>query len=62
MDIRRGGHPLRIFWKIIYKLDNTKDPKTTVTMIEAAKFKSLTPMRKIQRIKFNPQGIRIDKS
>jgi len=31
-------------------------------MIEAEKFKSPTPMQKIQRIKFNPQDIRIDKS
>ena len=31
-------------------------------MIEAEKFKSPTPMQKIQRIKFNPQDIRVDKS
>ena len=31
-------------------------------MIEAEKFKSPIPMQKIQRIKFNPQYIRIDKS
>ena len=43
-----------------YKLDNTVDPKTMVTMIEAEKFESPTPM--IQRIKSNPQDIRIDKS
>ena len=62
MDTKRGGYPLRIFWKIIYKLDNTIDPKTKITMIEAEKFKSPTPMQKIQRIKFNPQDISIDKS
>jgi len=62
MDMKRGGYPLRIFWKIIYKLDNTIDPKTKVTMIEAEKFKSPTLMQKIQRIKSNPQDIRIDKS
>ena len=62
MDIKRGGYPLRIFWKIIYKLDNTIDPKTKVTMIEAEKFESPTPMQKIQRIKSNPQDIKIDRS
>ena len=62
MDMKRGGYPLRIFWKIIYKLDNTIDPKTKVTMIEAEKFESPTPMQKIQRIKSHPQDIRIDKS
>ena len=62
MDMKRGSYPLRIFWKIIYKLDHTIDPKTKVTMIEAEKFESSTPMQKIQRIKFNPQDIRIDKS
>ena len=62
MDMKRGGYPLRIFWKIIYKLDNTIDPKTKVTMIEAEKFESPTPMQKIQRIKSNPQDIKIDRS
>ena len=33
MDMKRGGYPLRIFWKIIYKLDNTIDPKTKVTIV-----------------------------
>ena len=47
MDLKRGGYPPRIFWKIIYKLDNSIDPKTKVTMIEAEKFKSPTPMQKI---------------
>jgi len=40
MDMKRGGHPLRIFRKIIYKLDNIMDPKTKVTMIETEKFES----------------------
>ena len=31
-------------------------------MIEAEKFKSPTPMQKIERIKFNPQEIKIDRS
>ena len=62
MDMKRGGYPLRIFLKIIHKLDNTIDPKTKVTMIEAKKFKSHTPMQKIQRIKSNPQEIKIDRS
>ena len=44
MDIKRGGYPLRIFWKIIYQLDNAIGPKTKVTMIEAEKFESPTPM------------------
>jgi len=39
MDMKRGGYPLRIFLKIIHKLDNTIDPKTKVTMIEAFFFK-----------------------
>jgi len=60
MDMKRGGYPLRIFWKIIYKLDNTIDLKTKVTMIEVENFESPTPMQKIQRIKSNPQDIRID--
>ena len=45
--MKRGEYPLRIFYKIIYKLDNTIDPKTKATMIEAEKFKSPTPMQKI---------------
>ena len=53
MNLKRGGYPLRIFWKIIYKLDNTTDPKTKVTMIEAENFQSPTPIQKIQRIKSN---------
>ena len=31
-------YPLRIFWKIIYKLDNTIDPKMQYKIIEADKF------------------------
>jgi len=27
MDMKRGGYPLMIIWKTIYKLDNTMDPK-----------------------------------
>jgi len=54
MDMKRGCYPLRIFWKIIYKLDNTIDSKTKVTMIEAEKFESPTLMKKIQRIISNP--------
>ena len=48
MDMKRGGYPLRIFWKIIYKLDNTIDPSTKVTMIEAEKFKSTILMKKFK--------------
>ena len=62
MDMKRGGYPLRIFWKIIYKLDSTKDPKTKVTMIEEEKFENPTPMQKIQMIKSNLQEIKIDRS
>ena len=47
MDMKRGGYPLRMFWKIIYKLDNTIDPKTKVTMIEVEKFESAAPIQKI---------------
>ena len=49
-------------WKIIYELDNTIDPKTKVTIIEAEEFKSHTPMQKIQRIKSNPLEIKTDRS
>jgi len=60
--MKRKAYPLRILWKVIYKLDNTIDPKTKVTMIEAEKFKSSTLMQKIQRIKSNPHEIKIDRS
>jgi len=60
--MRRVAYPLRIFWKIIYKLDNIIDSNTKVTMIKAEQFESPTPMQKIQRIKFNPQEINIDRS
>ena len=62
MDMKRGGHPLRIFQKIIYKLDNTIDPKAKVIMIDAENFKSPTPMQKIQMIKFNPHETKVDHS
>ena len=54
MDMKRGGYPLRIFWKIIYKLDNTIDPKTKVTMIEVEKFESPTPNAKDSKDKIQP--------
>ena len=54
MDMKRGSYPLKIFWKIIYKLDNTIDSKTKITMIEAQNFESATPIQKIRRIKSNP--------
>ena len=56
MDIKREGYPLRIFWKIIYKLDSTIESKTKVTIIKAEKFESPTPMQKIQRIKSQASG------
>ena len=62
MDMKRGGYPLRIFRKIIYKLDNIINPKDKITMIEIEKFESSIPMQKIQRIKSNPHGIKIDRS
>ena len=46
IDIKRGCYPLSIFWKIIYKLDNTIYPKTKVTMIEAPKFEILPQCKK----------------
>ena len=58
--MKRRGYPLRILWKIIYKLDNAINPKTKVTMIEVEKFESLIPMLKIQRINSNPHEIKID--
>ena len=61
MDMKRGGYPLRIFWKIIYKLDNTINLKTKVTMIEVEKFESSTPMQKsedkIQPIRYQNRQI-----
>ena len=53
---------MRIFWKIICKLDNAIDPKTKVTIIEVEKFESPTPMQKIQRIKSNPTEIKLNRS
>ena len=47
MDMKRGENPLRISWKIIYKLDSKIDSKTKVTMIEAEKFESAAPIQKI---------------
>jgi len=47
IDMKRWGYPLRIVWKFIYKLDNTIDPKTKVTMIYVEKFESPTSMQKI---------------
>ena len=38
------------------------DPKTKVTMIEAEKFESATPMQKIQRITSNSYEIKINRS
>ena len=49
MDMKKWGYPLRIFWKIIYKLDNIIDPKTKVTTVETEKSPSV--IQKIQRIK-----------
>jgi len=46
MDMKREGYPLRIFWKIIYKLDNIIDPKTKVTMIEAKNLKAQPQCKK----------------
>jgi len=62
MDMNRGGYLLRIFWKIIYKLDNTIDPRTKITIIEAENFESLTPIHKIQEKKSHSQDIKIDRS
>ena len=59
MNMQKGGYPLNIFEKIIYKLDNTTDPKIKVTMIETEKFKSPTLIQKVQRIKSNMQEIKI---
>jgi len=62
MNIKSVGYPIRIFWKIIYNLDNTIYPKIKETMIEAEKFESPIPCKKkIQRIKSNPHEIKIDR-
>ena len=50
MDMKRGGYSLRIFSKIIYKLDNIINPQTKITMIKTKKFESSTQMQKIKRI------------
>ena len=34
MNMKSGGYPLRIFWKIIYKLDNIIHSKAKVTLIK----------------------------
>jgi len=47
MDMKTEGYRLRILWKIIYKLNNTIDLKTKVTMIEVENFKSPIHMQKI---------------
>jgi len=60
MDMKRGGYLLRISYKIIYKLDNTIDPKAKVTMIKAEKFKS-PPLCKRSRGS-NLTEIKIDRS
>jgi len=62
MDMEKGSYPLRIFWKIIYKLDNTIDPRTKVIIIKVENFESPTPMQKIQRMKSNLQEVKIDRS
>ena len=62
MDMKRGGYLLTIFWKIIYKVDNTIDPKIKITMIDVEKFESPTPLQKVQRKKSNLQEIKIDRS
>jgi len=46
MDMKRGDYSLSIFWKIIYKLDNTIDLKTKITMIKVEKFENPMPMHK----------------
>ena len=45
--MKRGDNPLMIFWKVVYKVDKTIDPKIKVIMIEAKKFESPTPVQKI---------------
>jgi len=62
MNMKRGGYQLRIFWDIIYKLDNTIDPSTKIMKIKAEKFESPALKQKIQRIKFNYQDIKVDRS
>jgi len=54
MYMKRGEYRVRILWKIIYKLDNAIDPKTSIAVINVEKFESPTPIQKIQRIKSNP--------
>ena len=53
MEMKRGGHWLRMFWKIISKLHNIRYLETKVTIIGVEKFKCSTLMQKIQRIKSN---------
>ena len=56
------GRVLRIFWKIIYKLDNIIDPKTKSTMIEIANLKVLLQCQKNSKDKIQSEDIKIDRS
>jgi len=62
IDMKKWGYSLRIFWITIYKLYNTIDPNTNVTMIETKNFESPMLMQKIQKIKSNLVEIKIDRS
>ena len=55
-------YPLRIFWKIIYKLDNTIDPKMQHKIIQVDKFEPANgiPIGRIVPKRINPNEIKLD--
>lgn len=54
--------PLQIFWKIIYKLDNTIDPRMQHRIIEADKFEPIngTQIDRIKPKRIDPSEIKLD--
>ena len=62
MHMKRGDHPLRIFWKIICKSDTTIDPKTKITVTKVEKFKHSIPTQKFLSIKSDSTKIKINRS
>lgn len=61
IDMKEDIYPLRVFWKIIYKLDNTMGPKQKVTMVDSEKFEAGSPKQMITPIKTRPHDIKLDK-
>mgnify|MGYP000988156972 CR=1 FL=1 len=63
IDMHESSYPLIIYWKIIYKLDNTVDPRMQHRIVEADRFEPINGIQ-IDRIKpkrTNPNEIKLDK-